>query len=74
MLEGLLLSSVGLELVVFLLLGGGYCMLPGDWVWDFLVEVVGVEGVLSWVVHHKRCVVTWAEVFPICCEGFVFGF
>ena len=67
---GLLLSSVRLELVVFL----GYCMLPGDWVWDFLVEVAGVEGVLSWVVHHERRVVTWAEVFPIRGEGFVFSF
>ena len=71
---GLLSSAVGLELVVFLVLGVSYCMLPSDWVWDFIVEVVEVERVHSWVVHHKRCVATWAEVFPICCEGFVFGF
>ena len=71
---GLLPLIVDLWLVEFLVLWVGDCVLPGDWVRDFIVEVVGVEGVLSWVVHYECRVVTRTEVFPICGEGFVFSF
>ena len=71
---GLLPPLVDLRLVEFLVLWFGDCVLPGDWVGDFLVEVLGVEGVLSWVIHYERRVVTRTEVLPICGEGFVFSF